>query len=163
MQRITHLLTSIFQHDGKEQLVVDTRSLQCSTLSHINMLSSRDTQPHRSLLHNCYLVRIRKPTANEVREVESNLLQHASMLMRKLQTISPYLAVLFDTAQLSLKQDVKLVHMLFGPLDTRRHELLRKALLEHVDGILDHDKVDVRDLEDIVGEIAFKRALTGVR
>ena len=126
------------------------------------MLSSRDTQPHRSLLYNRHLVRIRKPTANEVREVESNLPQHASMLMRKLQAISPDLAVLLDTAQLSLEQDVELVYVLFGPLDTRRHELLREALLEHVDSVFDHDKVNVRDLEDVVGQIAFKGALAGV-
>lgn len=49
--------------------------------------------------------------------------------------------------------------MLLCPLDTRRHELLRKALLKHVDGILDDGEVDEGDLEDVVWDVALEDAL----
>jgi hypothetical protein len=52
--------------------------------------------------------------------------------------------------------------MLFSPLNARRHELLREAFLEHVDGILDDGEVNIGCLEDVVGKVTLEDALTRV-
>ena len=50
--------------------------------------------------------------------------------------------------------------MFFRPLYARRHQRLREAGLECGDGVFDDEEVDVRDLEDVVGQIAFEYALS---
>jgi hypothetical protein len=81
------------------------------------------------------------------------------MLMRHIHTLCPKLATLVHAAQLPLEQNIELIDMLFRPLDARGHELLWKTLLEHIDSIFDDGEVDVRDLEDVIWEIAFEDAL----
>ena len=84
------------------------------------------------------------------------------MLVRDPQTLIPHITPFIHTTQLPLQEHIEPVDMLFSPFDARGHELLREALLEHVDGILDDGEVDVGSLEDVVGEIAFEDALPSV-
>jgi hypothetical protein len=81
------------------------------------------------------------------------------VIVRNKHAFVPQIATLVYTAQLPLQQGVKLVDVLLCPLDARGHELLGKALLEHVDGVFDDGEVNVGDLEDVVGQIAFENAL----
>lgn len=121
---------------------------------------SRHTQPHRSLrLHNLPTILLRHATRHQFRKVQSNLLQHTRMLLREIQTLVPRGVVALHTTQLPLQDDVEVVNMFLGPLDTGRHQRVRKARLERGDGVLDDEEVDVGDLEDVVGEIAFECAL----
>jgi hypothetical protein len=50
--------------------------------------------------------------------------------------------------------------MFFCPLNSRRHESLGEAFLEHVDSVFDNGKVDVGGLENVIGEVAFEYALS---
>jgi hypothetical protein len=81
------------------------------------------------------------------------------MLMRQIHTLCPDLAILLYTTELPLEDYVELINVLLRPLDAGGHELLREALLEHVDRVLDDGKVDEGDLEDIDGDIALEDAL----
>ena len=52
--------------------------------------------------------------------------------------------------------------MFLGPLDAGGHEDLREAFLVDVYCVFDDGEVDVGDLEDVVGEVAFEAALSVV-
>lgn len=81
------------------------------------------------------------------------------MFMRLIHAVFPHLCVLTYATQLSSQEHIKLIDMLFGPLDARRHEYLREALLVDVDCVLDDGEVNIGDLEDVVRKVAFKNAL----
>ena len=52
--------------------------------------------------------------------------------------------------------------MFLRPLDAGGHEDLGETLLIDVDCVFDDGEVDVGDLEDVVGEVAFEAALSVV-
>jgi hypothetical protein len=82
------------------------------------------------------------------------------MLMRQIHALCPGLAPLLHTTELPLEEYVELINVLLRPLDAGGHELLREALLEHVDRVLDDGEVDEGDLEDVDGDITLKDALS---
>jgi hypothetical protein len=64
------------------------------------------------------------------------------MLQRLLHTLVPQGAASFYATKLSGQDGVECVHVLLCPLDARRHEDLREALLVDVDGVFDDGEVD---------------------
>lgn len=99
---------------------------------------------------------------NHILEVQSSLGQHLAMNQRPLHALLIHIPVFRDTAQLPLQNSVEPVHMLFSPLDTRRHHDHGKTLLVDQSGVFDDVEVDEGDLIDVQVEIALENALSGL-
>lgn len=63
-------------------------------------------------------------------------------------------------AELSREKRVETVEVLLGPFDTGAGHYGGEALLVDADSVFDEGEVDVGDLEDVLGEVAFEDAAT---
>lgn len=81
------------------------------------------------------------------------------MLVCDVHAFLPHLRIWFDTAQLSDQNIVETIEVVFSPYYTGTCHRIWKALLVYSDCVLDHRKVDKRNLEYIKGEVAFEDTL----
>jgi hypothetical protein len=112
------------------------------------MLPLTQTEPYRLglAIGNRLLLSL---LANELSEIEVHLCEHLRVRLGAFHALLPDLAVLFDTAELSVEDHVEVLNLFLGPLDASAEHGLREARLEAGHGVAYDAKVCERELPDV--------------
>lgn len=81
--------------------------------------------------------------------------------MHNVDAFLPHGCPALHGAELSGEERVEAVEVLFGPFDAGAGHYGGEALLVDADGMFDEGEVNVGDLENVLGEVAFEDAATG--
>ena len=97
--------------------------------------------------------------ADEVPEVEVDLLEHMGVLPGALDAGTPGVAAALHAAELTGQDAVERVDLLLSPLDARAHHRLREAPLKAAHRVPDDAEVHERELPDVRLQIALENTL----
>lgn len=107
------------------------------------------------------LLLLQQTQTDQISKVQPHFPNHDRVPNRLPHAIPPLRLALPHAAQLPPQQRVELVQPLLRPLHAAAHHDGRETLLVRLDRVADEGEVDVGELVDVVGQVAFEDDAAG--